>query len=93
MTEKRSETEKTIERIAVSLERSNFYDYVSFVSDEKRMLKRAFLSGLLRGLGMAVGFTVLGALAVYLLNLIAMSNIPYIAGFIKKIAEIVESNR
>lgn len=92
MANDRNTIEETIKRIAESMERSRFYDYVRFVSDEKRMLRSAFLSGLLRGLGMAIGFSLLGALAVYILNLIAMSNIPYIAGFIKRIVEIVESN-
>ena len=87
------DTEKTIRRIAESMERSHFYDYVSFVSDERRMLRRAFLAGLMRGLGMAVGFSLLGALAVYLLNIIAMSNIPYIAEFIRRIVEIANSGK
>ena len=88
-----SSIERTLDRIAVDLERSHFYEYVDYVSDSRRMLSRAFLSGMLRGLGMAVGFTLLGALIVWILNVIARSNIPYIADFISRIVEIVESNR
>ncbi len=93
MKKTRGETEKTIRRIAESLERSHFYDYVSFVSDERRMFRRAFFSGLLRGLGMAVGFSVLGALMVWILNTLAARSLSYAADLIRRIAEALVSDR
>ena len=60
--------------------------------DDRRYLKRAFLAGAARGVGMAFGFTLLGAAALYVLRLIAQSRLPYIADFISRIIEIIESN-
>ncbi|MBO4384780.1 MAG: hypothetical protein J5854_05110 [Clostridia bacterium] len=86
------EIERRLGAIAGALERSRFIEYAEYSSDLKRMLKRAFLYGAARGLGMAVGFSLLGALVIWLLDIIARSNIPYIAEFISKIVSYVESN-
>lgn len=82
--------EKLLASIADKLERSHFYEYTKYVSDEKRIFRRSFLTGLLKGAGSAIGFTVLGAIVIYFLHAIAMSNLPYIADFIADIIEIIK---
>ena len=82
--------EKTLEIICVKLERSHFYDYMEYVSNEKRIFMRSFRVGILKGIGSAIGFTLLGALVVYILHLLAQSNLPYIADFISNIIDIIE---
>ncbi len=52
-------------------------------------LRRSFSHGLLRGLGTAIGFSVLGALAIMLLTHLASQNIPVIGNFIAEIIKIV----
>ena len=52
---------------------------------------RSFRVGILKGIGSAIGFTLLGALVVYILHLLAQSNLPYIADFISNIIDIIES--
>lgn len=84
--------ENKIAALAEALERTHFLEYAEYVSDRKRLIKRAFLLGAARGLGMAVGFSLLGALVIWILDSIARSNIPYIAEFIAKIISYVESN-
>ncbi|MCR5807933.1 MAG: DUF5665 domain-containing protein [Clostridiales bacterium] len=83
--------ERAINELTSKLERSRFCDYLEYVSDTKRMLKRAFLSGLLRGLGMALGFSLLGALAIRMLELVAKSNIPYLAKLIESLVEAAQN--
>jgi len=53
------------------------------------MLVTNFMAGLARGLGMAVGFTLLGAMVIYLLQLLARHNVPFIGEFISDIVRIV----
>ena len=72
--------------IASKLERSNFCDF-------KRIFKRSFIAGLLRGFGNAVGFVLLGALLIYILQRIAQSHLPIIADFIAELIEIVNARR
>ncbi len=56
-----------------------------------RMLVINFISGLARGLGIAIGATVLGALFLIILFDLAQSNIPLIAEFVARIIKIVET--
>ena len=49
-----------------------------------------FLSGIVRGVGFSVGFTVLGALLLYILRNIALANLPVIGEFLAELVRIVE---
>lgn len=83
--------EAALQSITYKLERSHFYDYIEYASSEKRIIRRAFFVGVLKGLGTAIGFSLIGAIIIYILNLLAMSNLPYIADFIAEIIDIIES--
>jgi len=84
------EIEKRLEELANNLERAKLHEYVDFVNNKRKLLYVNFLGGLARGFGMAVGFTILGALAIYLLNKIISWNIPVIGDFIAEIVRIVQ---
>lgn len=85
-----NEIEKRLEELANNLERAKLHEYVDFVNNKKRLLYINFLGGLARGFGMAIGFTILGALAIYFLNRIISWNIPLIGDFIAEIVRIVQ---
>ncbi|MBC7346110.1 MAG: hypothetical protein H5U00_01465 [Clostridia bacterium] len=55
----------------------------------RRLIYVNFVAGLARGLGMAVGFALLGALLVYLLRLLVLLNLPGISSFIATIIRLV----
>ncbi|MCR4420012.1 MAG: DUF5665 domain-containing protein [Clostridia bacterium] len=55
----------------------------------RRLIYVNFVAGLARGLGMAVGFTVLGALVLYILRLLVVLNLPGISSFIATIVRLV----
>lgn len=68
---------------------------------EKRLLPRSvwkhrlladLASGAARGVGFSIGFTVLGALLLYVLQSIALANLPIIGKFLAELVRIVESN-
>jgi hypothetical protein len=48
------------------------------------------ISGMARGLGMAIGFTLLGALLVYVLQRSVLQNLPIIGRVIAELVKIVE---
>ena len=83
--------ERQFERIAARLERSleRLNDGECFPISWKRRLAVNFLSGLARGAGMAVGFTVLGAMVVALLRRLAALNLPVIGGYLAEVIRIV----
>jgi hypothetical protein len=56
------------------------------------MIFSNFIAGLARGFGMAIGFTLLGAMVLYLLRQAVFLNIPIIGNFIAEIVKIVQDN-
>ncbi|MFA5524844.1 MAG: DUF5665 domain-containing protein [Tissierellales bacterium] len=82
--------EKRIEQLADNLEKAKIHEYVDFVNNKRRLIYINFLGGLARGFGMAIGFTILGALAIYFLRTIITWNVPLIGDFIAEIVRIVQ---
>lgn len=58
----------------------------------KRRLFSELASGVARGIGFSIGFTVLGALLLYVLQRIALANLPIIGKFLAELVRIVENN-
>ena len=83
--------DERIERIIDAAERMKLAEYVRYQSDRKRRLRDAFLEGVLRGLGVMVGFSMLGALVIYLLQSLALQNLPLIGDYVAKVVMLVES--
>ena len=86
---KKEELEKKLDEIALSLEKTKIVEYVDLINNRKRLLYINFIQGLARGFGMAVGFTLLGALIIYFLRQLIKLNLPIIGDFISEIVRIV----
>lgn len=84
--------ERHVSEIACLLEKARLDDYVDLMTSKKRRLYLGFIEGLARGFGMAIGFTLLGALALYILRHAVMLNLPIIGDFIAEIVKIVQDN-
>lgn len=78
-----------VDRLLASMERMRFEEYLKYLDNRKRQLANSFLLGLARGAGTAVGFTILGALVVMLLQNLAKKNLPLIGGFLAELARLV----
>lgn len=79
-----------IDRLTDMLERMHLDDYLEYVSNRRRMLLNHLLYGMVRGLGFAIGFSVLGALIVMLLRWLAVENIPIIGNFLAEVIHAIE---
>ena len=90
----RSEEERLLpeklQRLLDSLERLQLAEYIRYLDDWKRMMKMQFLGGVARGVGVAIGFTVLGAVLVIILTRLTQRNLPVIGDFLAQIAAIVK---
>ena len=86
------ELESRVEKISLMLERAKIGDYVAMMTKPKTMMFNNFIAGLARGFGMAIGFTILGAIALYFLRQSVFLNIPIIGNFIAEIVKIVQDN-
>ena len=81
---------RQIDRWVEAMERLRLSDYVRYVDDRKRMFWSNFWGGVARGVGMAVGFTILGALLVLLLKDLAQRNLPLIGDALAEIVNVVQ---
>lgn len=57
-------TDKRIEMLLNALEESGIRKLAEVLTDRKRFFLQSFLSGIFRGFGAAIGFSVLGALVL-----------------------------
>lgn len=70
-----------------------YCEYARYLYSPRRMIMSNFVAGLARGIGMAVGFSLLGAAVVYLLQQVATENMPVIGDFIARIVAAVEAKK
>ncbi|MEG3070381.1 MAG: hypothetical protein HQP61_08740 [Peptococcaceae bacterium] len=76
--------------LAVKIEKMKLAEYVQLLNRPWRLLYINFIAGIGRGLGIAVGFTILGAVVLYILKHLVMLNLPWIGGFIAEIVRMVQ---
>ncbi len=81
---------KRLDGLSASLEKASIAEYVELFRQPRRLLYLNFLAGIIRGFGIAVGFTAVGAIFLYLLGKVAALNLPIIGRFLAEIARIVE---
>ena len=91
MKERRYAMAKRMEEHLRRLESLQLAEYLRYTQDTRRLMRTQFLGGLFRGMGMAVGFTLLGAVIVLLLRLLAQRSLPLIGDFLVEIMNIVQS--
>ncbi|SHJ96672.1 DUF5665 domain-containing protein [Desulforamulus aeronauticus] len=79
-----------IDVLAKNMEKMKLAEYVELLGDTKRLLWVNFISGIARGLGIAIGFTILGAVILFFMKKLVMLNLPVIGGFIAQIVQMVQ---
>jgi len=70
-----------------------YCEYARYLMSPRRMLMSNLMAGMARGIGMALGFSLLGAAFVYILRALALQNLPVIGEFIASIIAAVESSK
>ncbi|GBF33607.1 hypothetical protein DCCM_2713 [Desulfocucumis palustris] len=79
-----------IVELGINMEKMKLAEYVDLLHNPWRLLWVNFTSGIARGLGIAVGFAILGAMLVLVLKKLVSLNLPVIGGFIAEIVQIVQ---
>ena len=74
-----------IQRLADYFERLNIERLTQLLQKPWRMIGLNLVSGMARGAGIAIGFTILGAIIIYLLGRLTLLNLPLIGDFIAEI--------
>ena len=77
-----------LNELSLMLEKLKLADYLKHLNNPRKILWINFLGGLARGFGAAVGFVLLGALAIYILQRSFLNNLPFIGNIIAEIIKI-----
>ena len=78
------ELNETLQRLCIALGIPESYT-------RKKMLRRSLLAGIARGLGSAIGFTILGAILISLLAYLANKNLPIIGAFLARLMQMIQA--
>ena len=81
-----------LEKVVQRMELIHLEAYLRYVKNWRKRLFVEFLSGIVRGIGFSIGFSVLGALLIYILRNMALANLPVIGRFLADVVRIVEKN-
>ena len=84
--------DKKVDKISLNMEKFKLVDYVYYLEHPRKMLYANFIGGLSRGIGIAIGFTLLGALLIYILQIVVMWKLPVIGEFVSELVKIVQEN-
>jgi hypothetical protein len=79
-----------IDRLARELDKARLREYVELNRRPWHLIWRNLLSGLSRGVGIALGFTFFAATIVWILQLLGKLNLPIVGDYIADIVRIVQ---
>jgi hypothetical protein len=85
-----AELKAKIEELSLNMEKMKLAEYINLLNRPWRLIYINFISGLARGLGIAVGFTILGALLLIVLKRLVVLNLPGVSSFIAQIIRLVQ---
>ncbi|MBS3984626.1 MAG: hypothetical protein KGZ66_03345 [Selenomonadales bacterium] len=83
-------SDEKIRAVAMTLERAKLAEYVQLMNNPWRLLWLNFIAGLARGVGIAIGGSLLVGVLLYLLSQIAILNLPLISDIIAEIVKLVQ---
>lgn len=79
-----------LDEISMSMEKLGIAEYVEMLKNPRRLFFINFWAGISRGFGMAIGFTILAAIVIYLMQKLIVLNVPLIGDFIADLVNIVQ---
>lgn len=82
--------DKRLQHIASEMERTHIAEYVDLLNRPFSLIWRNLLSGVARGVGIAIGFTFFAATILYVLQILGALNLPIIGDYIADIVRIVQ---
>ncbi|CVK19880.1 DUF5665 domain-containing protein [Sporomusa sphaeroides] len=82
---------RQLERLVNRLESMRIADYMETLERPVRLILTNFVAGIARGLGIAIGASLVFALLLAFLKQLIVLNIPGIGGFIADIVRFVEA--
>ena len=79
--------------INYNLKKNRISDFMELTGKPVKLMIRNFTSGVFKGMGIGIGFSIVTAIIIIILQKIIVLNIPVISEYIADIVEIVKQNR
>lgn len=79
-----------MEELIWALEKASLAEWIELYRRPVRLVYLNFIAGIARGLGIALGVTVLGTLIIYIVRELALQNLPLIGKLIAEIVRMVQ---
>lgn len=93
LTEGKDFLEEKIDKLAIYMEKMKLAEYVELLNKPSRLIYINFIAGVARGFGIAVGFTILGALVVLILRKLMLLNLPLVGDFLAELVKYVQESK
>lgn len=91
--EEERKLQKAIERLSQRMESMRIAEYLDLMQKPYRILYLNFLAGIAKGLGIAVGATIVFAILIEILSRLIVLNLPVIGDWIVEILRIIEAKQ
>ncbi len=82
-----------LEKLNKKIQSNNIHELIYILGNKKEIMKRNFIAGIFRGVGIGIGVTLITAILIIILNRIVALNIPIIGKYISDIVDVVEKSR
>ena len=82
--------DKKIDEINYKLTKSRIMEISYILGNKKEIIKRNFIAGISRGVGIGIGISLISAAILYILQKIILLNIPVIGDYISDLVSIVQ---
>ncbi len=87
------ELNKKLDNLNYAMSRNKVMDLIELLGDRKKLFVRNLWTGIVKGIGIGIGVTLITAILVMILQKIVSLNIPVIGEYITDIIDIVERSR
>lgn len=91
--ERVSKLDKQIDKLVNRLESMRIAEYIDLLQKPSKIIYLNFLAGISKGLGIAVGATIVFAILIDLLSRLIVLNLPVIGDLIVQILHIIEAKQ
>ena len=84
---------KAVDRLSQRMESMRIAEYLDLMQKPYRILYLNFLAGIAKGLGIAVGATIVFAILIEILSRLIVLNLPVIGDWIVEILRVIEAKQ
>lgn len=84
---------KRLKKLADRLEALQIASYIELLEKPRKLIITNFVAGIFRGLGFALGTTIVFAIIIEMLRRIILLNVPLLSNYLVDVIRMIEQNK